>query len=106
MASPLPLGTYIIYFGSVRDEYAESYSVQGPCDCPLCTTPSDVPARYRLRGEHVRWDPHHGTYERTGGQDLAHVDAAHIVRSPDGPQPWQVNQQTLRELGVPAPEWM
>lgn len=99
----LPPDTYVIYFGSVRDEYAESYSVQGVCDCQLCATPDDGQVRYRLRGEHVRWDHHSGTYERVGGPDLIHVDAAHVVPSPDGPQPWQINQQILSELGIHYP---
>lgn len=103
MTATLPVGTHVIYFGSIRDEFAESYSVQGPCDCPQCTSDSDGSAHYRLRGEHVRWDPHAGAYERVGGTDLAHVDTAHILPSPDGPQPWQINQQTLSELGIHYP---
>ena len=107
MTAPvLPLGTYVIYFGSIRDEYAESYSVQGLCDCQLCATPNNGQPRYRLLGEHVRWDHHSRTWERVGGPDLTHVDAAHVLPSPDGPEPWQSNQQTLRELGVPAPDWI
>lgn len=105
-APALTMGTYVIYFGTVRDEYAESYSVQGVCDCPLCATPDNGQIRYRLRGEHVRWDHHSGTYERVGGPDLIHVDAAHIAPSPEGPEPWQVNQMILRELGVSTPDWM
>lgn len=106
MSIVLPLGTYVIYFGSVRDEYAESYSVQGACDCRLCAAQDDAPARYRIRGEHVRWDHHSGTYERVGGPALIHVDAVHIVPSSEGPQPWQINQQILRDLGAPGPNWM
>lgn len=106
-ASVLPLGAYVIYFGSVRDEYAESYTVEGPCDCPLCTDEGALSqARYRLRGEHVRYARTSGSYERVGGPSLMHVDASHVVLSPEGPQPWQINQQILWELGVPAPVWM
>lgn len=99
MTATLTLGTHVIYFGSIRDEFAESYSIQGPCDCRPCATDGSE-IRYRLRGEHVRWDPHTGTYERVGGPDLSHVDAAHILPSPDGPQPWQINQQTLSQQGI------
>lgn len=102
----LPLGTHVIYFGSIRSEYAESYSVQGVCDCPECTASDGSEIRYRLRGEHVMYDWHSGTYERVGGQDLGHVRAAHIVPAPEGPQPWQINQQILDELGAPVPDWM
>lgn len=105
-ASVLPMGTYVIYFGSIRDEYAESYSVQGLCDCQPCATTDGCQPRYRLRGEHVRWDSHSGTYERVGGPDLVHVDAAHVAPSPDGPEPWQSNQIILGELGVDTPDWM
>lgn len=98
----LPLGVFVIYFGSVRDEYAESYSVQSVCDCPQCASPDGGGVRYRLRGEHVRYDRDSGTYERVGGRDLVHVSASSFVPSPEGPQPWQVNQQILRELGVDA----
>jgi hypothetical protein len=101
----LPPGTHVIYFGRVRDEYAESYMVEGPCDCPQCPRDPGQP-RYRLRGEHVRYDRDSGSYERVGGADLIHVDASHVVPSPEGAQPWQINQQILRELGVPATEWM
>lgn len=102
-ATVLPPDTFVIYFGSVRDEYAESYSVQGVCDCQQCATPDNGQIRYQLGSEHVRWDHHSGTYERVGGPDLIHVDAAHVVPSPDGPQPWQINQQTLSELGIYYP---
>lgn len=105
-APALPPGTHVIYFGSIRDEYAESYSVQGPCDCGLCGTADDEQTRYQLRGEHIMWNHHNGAFERIGGGGLAHVAADHIVASPDGPQPWQVNQQTLHEMGVPSPDWM
>jgi hypothetical protein len=102
----LPSGTSVIYFGTIRSEYAESYSVEGVCDCPECAASNGSEIRYRLRGEHVRYDPHSRTYERVGGRDLAHVRAASIVSSPEGPQPWQVNQQILGDLGAPAPDWM
>jgi hypothetical protein len=103
----LPPGTHVIYFGNIRDEYAESYSVEGPCDCPQCADPKQSPAvRYRLHGEHVRYAPDSGEYERVGGPTLIHVDAAHVAPSPEGPQPWQINQQILRELQAPEPDWM
>jgi hypothetical protein len=79
--------------------------VEGPCDCPQC--PGDPgPVRYRLRAEHVRYDRDSGSYERVGGPGLIHVDASHVAPSPEGPQPWQINQQILRELKVPTPDWM
>lgn len=96
-------GAHVIYFGRIRDEYAESYSVEGPCDCPQCPRNPEQP-RYRLRGEHVRYDRDSGSYVRVGGPGLIHVDASHVVSSPDGPQPWQINQQILWELGVADPE--
>ena len=103
----LPTGTHVIYFGTIRDEYAESYSVEGPCECPQCADPKQGPTiRYRLHGEHVRYSRDSGEYERMGGQTLIHVDAAHVTPSPEGPQPWQINQQILRELRVPEPSWM
>lgn len=101
----LPSGTHVIYFGRIRDEYAESYTVEGPCDCPQC--PGDPEQlHYRLCGEHVRWDRDSGSYERVDAPGLIHVDASHVVPSPEGPQPWQANQQILRELGVRDPAWM
>lgn len=108
MTVALSPGTHVIYFGTVRDEFAESYSVEGLCDCRQCADPerASTQVRYRLRGEHVRWAWDSGEYERVGGPGLAHVDAAHLVLSPEGPQPWQINQQILRELGVPEPHWM
>ena len=97
----LPQGTHVIYFGSICDESAESYSIESLCDCDRCATPAtDAPHRYRLRGEHVRWDQHSRTYKRVGGMGLAHVSADHIMPSPDGPQPWQINQETLSEHGI------
>lgn len=105
-ADALPLGAHLIYFGTVRAEFAESYSVQSVCDCPECTSTEQPHVRYRLHGEHVRWTPDTASYERVGGLDLIHVDASHVVPSPEGPQPWQVNQQILRELGIPSPDWM
>lgn len=103
--TPLPPGTHVIYHGSIRDEYAESYSVEGPCGCGQCTDPEHA-IRYRLRGEHVRYARDRREYERVGGPTLLHVDPAHIAPSPEGPQPWQINQQILRELGLPEPGWM
>src|SRR5258706_234084 len=96
----LPPGTHVIYFGSVRDEFAESYSVQGVCDCSECTSDERFRARYRLHGEQARYEPDSGTYECVGGPDLVHVDASHVVPSPEGPRPWQINQQILSELGI------
>jgi hypothetical protein len=103
----LPPGTHVIYFGTIRDEYAESYSVEGTCDCGQCTEPEERSTiRYRLHGEHIRYSPDSREYEHVGGQTLIHVDATHIAPSPEGPQPWQINQQILRELGTPEPNWM
>lgn len=98
MPSTLPEGTHVIYHGSIRSEFAESYSVQGVCDCPQCPDPDHI--RYRLQAEHIGYDRHDGRWVRVGGPDLAHVDAGHIVPSADGPHPWQINQQTLSELGI------
>ncbi|MEU5596830.1 hypothetical protein [Streptomyces sp. NPDC020298] len=102
--APLPPGTHLIYFGNVRSEFAESYSVQGVCDCAQCTSKMQDRVRYRLRGEHVRWAPSSGSYERVGGTDLVHVDASHVVPSPEGPEPWQINMEILREMGIPMPD--
>ena len=107
MASPaavLPPGTHVIYTGRIRSEYAESYRIDGPCDCRNC--PDTEAPRYRLAGAHAAWDPHDRRYVETSGPGLAHVDATHVVPSPEGPRPWQVNWQILHEMGVQTPDWM
>lgn len=101
----LPPGTPVIYAGRIDSEYAESYTVEAVCACPQCAAPEyDGGLRYRLRGAHVQWDRHEQRYEPVHGADLTHVQAEHVVPSPEGPHAWQVNMQILGELGIRPPD--